>query len=262
MTTVGMSLPSAQGCNVPVVYFQRQDGRTTAAMRSRVSPEVRAKAIAMRQDGARMPEICQALQIADGTARSILAGVQPRRRSKFRDRITDAPAWFKAEMAAARRSIRGYAQTLTRCPERAEDLVQDAMVKALVEWEGFEQGTNMVAWLLVLMRNHYRTEARSRNNQTVEDPDDVMAKAIVVPGRQESHLDLATVMSGIDRLPVPQAKALRLAVFEDLTYEQIAVVLGCEPGTIKSRVKRAREGLLLELEGRPIRPQPESHHVE
>jgi RNA polymerase sigma-70 factor (ECF subfamily) len=261
MTTVGMSLPSAQGCNVPVVYFQRQDGRTLSSHRRRLTEADQTRAIEMRRSGASFKNIGIELGVCEATAKATTKGVAYRKPSALMHAPIDVPEEFKAALVAKIPVIRRYARSLAPDHDRADDLVQEVMLHAMAYHDRYTTHTNFEGWLIRIARNAY-LEGLRKVKRLVEDPDNIHATLSPVEGNQESALDLAVVTAAIDRLPAQQAKTIRLAVFEDLTYDQIAVVLGCAVGTVKSRVNRAREGLLLELEGRPIRPQPESHHVE
>jgi RNA polymerase sigma-70 factor (ECF subfamily) len=100
-------------------------------------------------------------------------------------------------------------------------------------------GTNLKAWLCTILRNQFYTEIRKRRRE-VEDADGAMAAEMIAPAAQEHGSDLQTVWQYIDRLPPLQREALLLVGAQGLTYEAAAEVMGCEVGTVKSRVSRAR----------------------
>ncbi|QRM34441.1 sigma-70 family RNA polymerase sigma factor [Microvirga sp. VF16] len=145
--------------------------------------------------------------------------------------------------------LRAYAISLTKAVDRAEDLVQDTVLRALSRQESFEAGTNLQAWLFTILRNSFFTEHR-RAAREIEDVDGRLAGAMTTSADQDSRLVLQELAAALARLPQEQREALLLVAMEGLSYEETAAALGCAVGTVKSRVNRARNRLaeMLDLE--------------
>jgi RNA polymerase sigma factor (sigma-70 family) len=135
--------------------------------------------------------------------------------------------------------LRAFAMSLISNEARADDLVQETLLKAWAKQAHFVPGTNLKAWLCTILRNQFYTEYRKRKRE-VEDADGAMAAEMIAPAAQEHGSDLQTVWQFIGRLPALQREALLLVGAQGLTYEAAAEVMGCEVGTAKSRVSRAR----------------------
>lgn len=133
---------------------------------------------------------------------------------------------------------------------RAEDLVQETMLRAIRAWEQFEPGTNIRAWLMTILRNQFLTECRkSRRTPTLhlEDANPLEIYQVVGEADPEgtffSQIIDEQVLNAIDALPPDYRAALVLSDMERMSYAEIAEVLGIPPGTVKSRISRARRHL-------------------
>ena len=135
--------------------------------------------------------------------------------------------------------LRAFAISLTGDLDRADDLVQEALLKGLSNLDKFEPGTNLVAWLLTILRNQFHTNYRKRRRE-VEDPDGLLAGQLATPPEQSGALDLQDLQTALKRLPVEQREALLLVAVEGMSYEEAARMCGTGIGTIKSRINRAR----------------------
>jgi len=145
-------------------------------------------------------------------------------------------------------ALRAFAISLTKSFDKAEDLVQETVLKAISKQECFQKGTNLQGWLTTILRNTYYTAQRKLRRE-VEDADGSYAENMIVVPEQEGHLMLAKLQQALGRLPREQREALLLVGLDGLEYEAAALELGCKVGTIKSRINRARTRLaeLLEL---------------
>jgi RNA polymerase sigma-70 factor (ECF subfamily) len=161
---------------------------------------------------------------------------------------------FREGLTAALPALHVFAQSLAGSPARADDLVQETVLKAWANQDRFVPGTNLKAWLFTILRNHFYTEKR-KHRREVEDVDGIMAGRLVALAAQEHGSDLQLVMSHIQQLPAPQRDALLLVGARGLTYEAAAEVMGCQTGTVKSRVSRARS-FLIERLGTPSAKMP------
>jgi RNA polymerase sigma-70 factor, ECF subfamily len=143
--------------------------------------------------------------------------------------------------------LRTYAVSLCGSPERADDMVQETFVKALVNLGSFEPGTNMTAWLSAILRNLFYSDYRKRRRE-VEDDEGYHAGLLQSPPTQEAHADLLRLGDALDLLAPEHREALILVGASGLTYDDAAARCGCAVGTMKSRVSRAR-GRLAHLLG-------------
>jgi RNA polymerase sigma factor (sigma-70 family) len=151
---------------------------------------------------------------------------------------------------AAVPSLRAFAMSLCRNGDRADDLVQDTLMRALSNIESFQSGTNMAAWLFTILRNQFRSEYRKRKRE-VEDVDGIQAGKLSTQPGQESHLEFEEFRTALVELPLDQREALILVGASGYSYDDAAKICGCAVGTIKSRVNRARARLaeLMALDG-------------
>lgn len=141
------------------------------------------------------------------------------------------------------------ASYLTRDPERAADLVQDTLVRAIRFWHRFEPGTNCRAWLLTILYNSFRNQYRSdKSSGTAIEYDDGVAGT---PGAAtDDPADLVAAAGLDDELEAALAslsdefrEVVVLVDLQELTYEEAASVLGRPIGTVRSRLARARQQL-------------------
>src|SRR5919205_4223420 len=145
-------------------------------------------------------------------------------------------------LLAAVPSLRAFAISLCGQVDRADDLVQDTLLRALSHIDRFERGTNLNAWLFTILRNLFHSEYRKRRRE-VEDPDGSYAGRLKVQPEQGSRLDFEDFRSALAKLPSDQREALLLVGASGFSYEEAAHICGCAVGTIKSRVNRARTRL-------------------
>jgi RNA polymerase sigma-70 factor, ECF subfamily len=115
---------------------------------------------------------------------------------------------FRNDIIAAIPSLRAFGLSLTARGDRADDLVQETLMKAWKHHDSFQPGTNMKAWLFTILRNEFYSQIRKRKRE-VEDADGFYSGKVAVHAEQHGHLDMAEICS-------------------------VAI------GTIKSRVNRAR----------------------
>src|SRR6266576_3723053 len=126
---------------------------------------------------------------------------------------------MREAMLAAVPNLRAFAVSLCGDMDRANDLVQETLLRAWAHQDSFEPGTNMSAWLFTILRNHFRTEYRKRRREVEE-----LREALL-------------------HLPPDQREALILVGASGFSYEEAARICECAVGTIKSRVNRARKKL-------------------
>jgi RNA polymerase sigma-70 factor (ECF subfamily) len=143
---------------------------------------------------------------------------------------------------AAVPSLRAFAISLCGNVDRADDLVQETLLRALANIESFQPGTNMSAWLFTILRNHFRSEYRKRRRE-VEDTDGSYADTLKSQPEQVGKVEFEEFRNALAKLPPDQREALILVGASGFSYEEAAAICGCAVGTIKSRVNRARTRL-------------------
>ncbi len=153
------------------------------------------------------------------------------------------------ELIAQTHNLRAFARSLVRDQTRADDLVQETIVKAWTNLSGFKKGTNMRAWLFTILRNTFYSELRKQRRE-VEDVDGKYAAQLADKPTQHGIMDLRDFNMAFATLPADQREALTLVGASGFSYEEAAAVCGCAVGTVKSRVNRARARLteMLDLE--------------
>ena len=127
-------------------------------------------------------------------------------------------------------------------PDRADDLVQDTVVRALANRSSFREGRNLQAWLFTILRNGFYTQLR-KNAREIEDADGTYASRLCTPPDQLDRLHVQELCAALEHLSIEHREVLLLVGAEGISYEDAALICGCAVGTIKSRVNRARQRL-------------------
>jgi RNA polymerase sigma-70 factor, ECF subfamily len=148
----------------------------------------------------------------------------------------------RQDLFAALPHLRAFAISLTGDIDRADDLVQEAVVRGLSHLHQFRLGTNFQGWMFTILRNQFHSAYRKRRRE-IEDADGAYAAKVAVAPEQGPHLDFTDFRSALYKLSAEQREALLLIGAEGLTYEETAVICATKVGTIKSRVNRARRRL-------------------
>ncbi len=149
---------------------------------------------------------------------------------------------FKRELVALIPHLRAFARTLSGDPTSADDLAQDAMIKAWDARASYQMGTNMKAWTFMILRNQFYSERRRSWRQTQLDQE-AAERTLVAIDDPESPVVLDELRLGLGMLPLEQREALILVGAGGFAYEEAAEICGCAVGTVKSRVSRARKAL-------------------
>lgn len=151
-------------------------------------------------------------------------------------------AAFKSELVALIPHLRAFARTLAGDPTAADDLAQDAMMKAWDARASYQMGTNMKAWTFMILRNQFYSEKRRSWRQTQLDQE-AAERTLVAVDDPEAPVALDELRLGLGMLPAEQREALILVGAGGFAYEEAADICGCAVGTVKSRVSRARRAL-------------------
>ena len=160
---------------------------------------------------------------------------------KSTERTTREPS-VRDVMLAAIPNLRAFAMSLSGNVDRADDLVQETVMRAMANINTFTPGTNMAAWLFTILRNLFRSQYRKRRRE-VEDPDGSYLASLKAPAEQFGRLEFKELIEALAKLPNVQREALLLVAASGFSYEEAAAICGIAVGTVKSRVSRARQQL-------------------
>jgi RNA polymerase sigma-70 factor, ECF subfamily len=153
------------------------------------------------------------------------------------------------EMVSLVPQLHTFARSLCRDGVRADDLVQEALLRAFDNIERFKPGTNLKAWLFTIVRNEHYSQLRRRKFEAHDVSTDQLPEPSVPPDH-DGELELRDLNRALAALSPGQRTALILVSASGFSYEEASAICGCAVGTIKSRVARARTALLAMLEGR------------
>jgi RNA polymerase sigma-70 factor (ECF subfamily) len=146
--------------------------------------------------------------------------------------------------------LRRDARALTRNAADADDLVQNALMRAVANFDRFEEGTNLRAWLLTIVHNVFIDGTRKvkREREANQMAEERMSGLFTSPN-QIASLQLGELEDALARLPEEQRITLILVALEDMSYEEAAKVTGVPVGTVRSRLSRARHAVVAMIEG-------------
>ena len=152
-----------------------------------------------------------------------------------------APASVRAALPALLPDLRAFARFLARDPALADDLVQEALLRALRAEQQWIPGTSLRAWVFHILRNIFLEQLRRRGTEKralerMPAPDETG-----VP--QDAHGEVTDLGRALQVLPLPQREALILVGAHGLSHEEAAVICDVPVGTVKARVSRARAAL-------------------
>lgn len=139
--------------------------------------------------------------------------------------------------------LRRFSVALLRDRTKADDLVQDTIVRALVKSDSFTEGTNLRAWLFTIMRNLFVSQGRRYSARPMLQVVDSDTTQVSVPASQTDVLSLKELEQAVALLPEAQRITLLLIGLEGCSYEEAAEITGVPVGTVRSRLSRAREAL-------------------
>ena len=154
----------------------------------------------------------------------------------------DTDEEFKADLTALIPHMRAFARSLCRDRTQADDLAQEALLKAWNSRASYQMGTNLKAWVFMILRNQFYSDKRRSWRSEQLDPA-VAERTLVSNSNPTSALELDEVRRALAMLPAEQREALILIGVAGLPYEEAAMICDCAEGTIKSRVSRGRAQL-------------------
>ena len=163
--------------------------------------------------------------------------------------LTSEPCWsFVEELESLLPQMRAFARSLCHNVTLADDIVQTACLKAWAAADSFDRNAQMRPWILRIVRNEYLQHCR-RAWRHVDVDAAYLEERLVDHGSAEMQSDAGRAINAIYALPIKQRDAIILVLAAGLTYDEAGEVMNCSPGTVKSRVNRARAILMRELSG-------------
>ncbi len=150
---------------------------------------------------------------------------------------------FLDEIETCVPALRRYARALTRNADRADDLVQDCLERAIRKRGLFRPTGPLQGWLFRILVNLWRNSLRTERRRGEHVAYDTLLVEPSIPAPQHGRLALGEMNRALDRLPDDQRETLLLVVLEGVSYEEAATILGIPIGTVMSRLSRARAAL-------------------
>jgi RNA polymerase sigma-70 factor, ECF subfamily len=151
----------------------------------------------------------------------------------------EAVSAMRAEIPRLRR----FARFMTRDADYADDLVQECLARAIANIGSWQPGTNLRAWLFVILKNVFRNDRRRAHHDIAYRNGLEMEPPPYSPAQQHNHLVLSEVQKAFLQLTEEHREVLTLIAIEGFRYEEAASVLNISVGTVKSRLSRARAAL-------------------
>ena len=167
-----------------------------------------------------------------------------------------ATASWRDEVVGLIPAFRAFAWSHSHTWSDADDLVQDTLIKAWTNRDKFKPGTNLRAWLFTILRNTYYTNVLRRRRE-VRDEQGEYASTLKAPPTQDWSVAMRSLQTALLQLPDEHREALILVGAGGMAYEEVANIVGCPVGTVKSRVRRARdelESIIFEGRAEPTTP--------
>lgn len=167
------------------------------------------------------------------------------------------PDDFVDQLEALLPHMRAFARSLCRNADLADDIVQEACLKACTARDRFIPGAPMKPWIFRIIRNVYIQQGRRAWRSVPLDPEDA-ANILSTPATQQWAADLNVMQAALEQLPKKHQDAIIVVLAAGFSYDEAGEILGCSPGTVKSRVSRAREALLHLMNN----PRKRQAHIE
>ena len=151
--------------------------------------------------------------------------------------------------------LRRYARALTRNIERADDLVQDTLIRALTKQHLWQAGTNLRAWLFTLMHNQNINTARRSIRESQMIDVETMSNVLAATTDPTASRQLCELDRALNQLAQEQRQVILLVGLEEFSYVETAAILNVPVGTVRSRLSRGRDHL------RRLLDMPERAHA-
>jgi RNA polymerase sigma-70 factor (ECF subfamily) len=150
--------------------------------------------------------------------------------------------------------LRRYARALTRDPVRADDLVQDCLVRAIAKQHLWQPETNLRAWLFTILHNQNINDIRRSIREETKIPAEEVTPPLTVACDPTSALQIRDLERALATLAAEQRQVILLVGLEGMRYEEVATILNIPIGTVRSRLSRGRETLrrLMDVRGKTM----------
>jgi RNA polymerase sigma-70 factor (ECF subfamily) len=151
--------------------------------------------------------------------------------------------------------LRRFARALVGDAALADDLVQDCIERALTKCHLYDPARPLRAWLYAILRNlHISGLRRNNRSAVVKTVDELTDGEGAVAANQEQRLSIALISEALDHLPQAQREVIVLVALEEMSYRDVAEIVGVPIGTVMSRLSRARSALhhILEARGQAV----------
>jgi RNA polymerase sigma-70 factor (ECF subfamily) len=139
--------------------------------------------------------------------------------------------------------LRRYARALTRSADRADDLVQETLLRAIAKSHLWQAGTDLRAWLFTIMHNQYVNMVRRAIREKATVDIDQMSSSLIATTDPTGSRQLYELERALGFLPGEQREVILLVGLEGMSYESAAAILSVPVGTVRSRLSRGREAL-------------------
>lgn len=168
----------------------------------------------------------------------------------YTDHVNQAPDAFCQQLLAAMPRLRRYARSLWHDSASADDLVQGTVERALTCWHQFDPRRDMLVWLLSIAHNAHQDLWRKQSRLQIVDPEQLQREQDAAGGEPGVDVGLRMdLLAALRRLSPEHCVPLLLVCVEELSYAEVAEVMGIPLGTVMSRVSRARMALRRYLDG-------------
>jgi RNA polymerase sigma-70 factor (ECF subfamily) len=147
--------------------------------------------------------------------------------------------------------LRRFARYMTRDVDYADDLVQECLARAIANIDSWQPGTNLRAWLFVILKNVFRNDKRRAQHDIAYRSRIENSERSTSPALQHHQMLLNEIQHAVLQMTEDHREVLMLVAVEGLRYEEVASILDISVGTVKSRLSRARAALraLVDVEG-------------
>ena len=164
---------------------------------------------------------------------------------------------FQSDLVALIPHLRAFSRTLCGKRDFAEDLAQEALMKAWRARDSYQSGTNLKAWLFTILRNSFYSHGRRAWRETHFEVD--AAERIEAPANEQGWaIELSDTARALHRLPEAQRDAVILVGAGGFSYNEAAKICDTNTGTMKSRVARGRMALIDILDGKMLPPRSDA----
>jgi RNA polymerase sigma-70 factor (ECF subfamily) len=162
---------------------------------------------------------------------------------------SEQSAFLERAMEEHGKAVYSFAYRLTGNEADARDLAQDAFIRVYRAWRSFVPGTNFLSWIHRILTNLYRDELRRRKGRYQEEipednaPQEFAGKRPLAVTPIDDYVDRhlnESLSRSLARLAPEQRQVVLLADIEEYSYQEIAEIMGCSIGTVRSRLHRAR----------------------